>query len=584
MPRKKTGSGEPTDLRSRAEKLLRKYPADLGAVPPEEIEGLFHELQVHQVELEVQNEELRKTQLELEASRGKYFDLYDMAPVGYFTLGGKGLILEANLKASELLGVERSRLARRPLTRHIVPEFQDIYYLQRKRLLETGEQQVVELRMRRQDGSLFWGRLETAVAREGKDGPPVCRVMLSDISGKKRAEEESERLQARLRQAQNMETLGALAGGIAHDFNNILMAVLGHAELASREVSPASPVSKNLDAIKAATQRAAGLCHQMLVYAGKASFAPARVRLGELVEGMAQMLKNAVSNKAVLSLNMESGLPRIEADPNQIRQVVMNLVMNALEALGDRGGAINVSVGSMQCDEEYLRGTELHDDLEPGRYVYLEVTDTGGGMDAGTKGRIFEPFFSTKFTGRGLGLSTVIGIVRAHGGALKVCSEPGKGATFRILFPAQTEAMDAVRSPEPSPPADWRGTGTILLVEDEENLLALVAQMLEMLGFTVLMASDGLQAVDLYRERGKEIDLVMTDLTMPRMDGAKLTEELRRLNPDVRVVLASGWSHEDVSSRFAGKDIDGVLQKPYTFADLRGLLSRLMPERPDGEG
>lgn len=583
MPRKGTRRSGPPDLRRRAEELLWKNPADLAAVPPEEIGRVLHELQVHQIELEMQNDELRKTQLELEVSRIKYFDLYDMAPVGYFTVSEKGLILEANLSASEMLGVERGRLAGQPLTRHIVPEDQDIHYLQSNRLLETGEQQVAELRMRRQDGSRFWGRLEAGVARDGQDGPPVWRIILSDISGKKRAEEEGQRLQARLQQAQKMETLGVLAGGIAHDFNNILTAVLGNAELASKEVSPTSPIRGNLTGIMAAAHRAADLCHQMLVYAGKASFAPERVRLGELVEGMTQMLKTAVSNQAVLTLNMESDLPPVEADPRQIRQVVMNLVMNASEALEDRGGAVTVSVGGTRCDEESLRGTEPSEDLTPGRYVYLEVADNGSGMDAETKARIFEPFFSTKFAGRGLGLSTVMGIVRAHRAALKVCSEPGKGTTFRILFPAQTEGEDAVRSPEPPPPAAWRGTGTVLLVEDEENLLALGAQMLEILGFTVLTASDGLQALDLYRERGKEIDLVMTDLTMPRMDGARTFEELRRLNPDVRVVLASGWSHEDVSSRFAGKDIDGVLQKPYTFADLRGLLARLMPERPDGE-
>jgi CheY-like chemotaxis protein len=239
---------------------------------------------------------------------------------------------------------------------------------------------------------------------------------------------------------------------------------------------------------------------------------------------------------------------------------------------------ITVSVGATRCDEEYLQKTELRDDLAPGLYVHLEVTDTGSGMDAGTRSRIFEPFFSTKFTGRGLGLAAVLGIVRAHKGALKVYSEPGKGTTFKILFPALEDAgEDATPSSGASPLADWRGKGTILLVDDEESLIALGGRMLEHLGFTVLTAADGLQAVDLYRERGKEIDLVLMDLTMPHMDGAKAFGELRRLNPEVRVVLASGYSHEDVAARFAGRGLSGVLQKPYTLAKLRETLAGLMP-------
>jgi CheY-like chemotaxis protein len=361
------------------------------------------------------------------------------------------------------------------------------------------------------------------------------------------------------------------------------MAVLGHAELALEEISPMSPARRNLTEISTASRRAADLCRQMLAYAGKASFALERVGMRDLVEEMAHLLKTAISKKAILNLNLERGLPPIQADPSQIRQIVMNLIINASEAIGDRSGVITVSVGATRCDDEYLQKTELRDALSPGLYVHLEVTDTGGGMDAQTRSRIFEPFFSTKFAGRGLGLAAVLGIVRAHKGALKVYSEPGKGTTFKILFPALTEGEDAARSPDSSPLSDWRGTGTILLVDDEESLIALGARMLEHLGFTVLTAADGLQAVDLYRERGKEIDLVLMDMTMPHMDGAEAFGELRRLNPEVRVVLASGYSHEDVASRFAGKGLDGVLQKPYTLLKLREALAGLLPKRSAGE-
>jgi two-component system cell cycle sensor histidine kinase/response regulator CckA len=386
-----------------------------------------------------------------------------------------------------------------------------------------------------------------------------------------------------VQQAQKLESLGVLAGGIAHDFNNLLMAVLGHAELALEEIPPVSPVRRNLTEIMTAARRAADLSLQMLAYAGKATFALERVALRDLVEEMAHLLKTAISRKAILTLNLERGLPPIEADPGQIRQIVMNLIINASEAIGDRSGVITVSVGATRCDEEYLRKTELHDDLSPGMYVYLEVTDTGSGMDAETQTRIFEPFFSTKFTGRGLGLAAVLGIVRSHKGTLKVSSEPGKGTTLKVLFPALGVAAEKARTTAPASSADWQGKGTILLVDDEESLLALGARMLEHLGFAVLTATDGRQAVDLYRDKGKEIDLVLMDLTMPNMDGAKAFDELRRMNPDVRVVLVSGYSPEDVASRFTGKGLDGILQKPYTLTRLRQSLTGLMPVRPDGE-
>jgi signal transduction histidine kinase/CheY-like chemotaxis protein len=415
-------------------------------------------------------------------------------------------------------------------------------------------------------------------------GKPVKMIgTIQDITERREMEEEKRNLEQQVQQAQKLESLGVLAGGIAHDFNNLLMVILGHSELAQKEISPMSPARRSLAEITTATQRAADLCRQMLAYAGKATFALERVALRGLVEEMAHLLKTAISKKAILNLNLVRGLPPIEADPSQIRQIVMNLIINASEAIGDRSGVITVSVGATRCDEEYLRKMELHDGLAPGLYVHLEVTDTGSGMDAETQSRIFEPFFSTKFTGRGLGLAAALGIVRAHKGALKVYSEPGKGTTFKILFPALGVAAEKARTTAPASSADSQGKGTILLVDDEESLLALGARMLEHLGFAVLTATDGRQAVDLYRDKGKEIDLVLMDLTMPNMDGAKAFDELRRLNPDVRVILASGYTHEEVASRFSGKILSGVLQKPYTLARLRESLAGLMPERPDGE-
>ncbi len=505
------------------------------------------------------------------------------SPLAIVTFDKDGNIGMWNPAAERMFGWRAEEIMGRP--HPIVPEDKQDEFRELRESATGGRTFTdMELRRLRKDGSHIDISISTAPLRDAAGSVTSVMSIITDVTERKRTEEEKRNLERQIQQTQKLESLGVLAGGIAHDFNNILMAVLGHAELALEEISPMSPARGSLTGITTAARRAADLCRQMLAYAGKASFALERVGLRDLVEEMAHLLKTAISKKAILNLNLERGLPSIEADPSQIRQVVMNLIINASEAIGDRSGVITVSVGATRCDEEYLRKTELRESLAPGLYVHLEVTDTGGGMDAETRSRIFEPFFSTKFTGRGLGLAAVMGIVRAHKGALKVYSEPGKGTTFKILFPALEDAVEGVRTNDSSPRSDWRGQGTILLVDDEESLIALGSRMLEHLGFTVLTASDGLQAVDLYRKRGKEIDLVLMDLTMPHMDGAEAFGELRRLNPEVRVVLASGYSHEDVAARFAGKGLDGVLQKPYTLLKLRDALAGVLPKRRNGEG
>ena len=525
----------------------------------------------------------KRMEEELRSSGDTLQALVHSSPLAIVTFDKDGNIGMWNPAAERMFGWRAEEVTGRP--HPIVPEDKlDEFREFRESAMGGSTFTGRELLRLRKDGSHIDISVSTAPLRDAAGSITSVMSIITDITEIKRAEEEKLNLERQVQQAQKMESLGVLAGGIAHDFNNLLMVVLGHAELALKEISPMSPACGSITEIATAAHRAADLCRQMLAYAGKASFALERVGLRDLVEEMAHLLKTAISKKAILNLNLERGLPPIAADPNQLRQIVMNLLINASEAIGDRSGVITVSVGATRCDEEYLRKTELRDALSPGLYVHLEVTDTGGGMDAQTRSRIFEPFFSTKFTGRGLGLAAVLGIVRAHKGALKVVSEPGKGTTFKILFPTLEDAGEGARTNDSSPLADWRGKGTILLVDDEESLIGLGARMLEHLGFTVLTAADGLQAVERYRERGKEIDLVLMDLTMPHMDGAEAFGELRRLNPDVRVILASGYSYEDVASRFAGKGLDGVLQKPYTLAKMRELFAGLMPNRPGGEG
>ena len=402
--------------------------------------------------------------------------------------------------------------------------------------------------------------------------PPRFGFVAMDVTEHRRAEEEHRKLERQMQQAQKLESLGVLAGGIAHDFNNILMAILGNLDIAMGEIPADSPARSNLGEAAKAVQRAAGLCREMLAYAGKGRFVVSRFSLTQLIRDMSRMLEVSVSKKATLRYALAETLPAIEADATQIRQIVLNLVINASEALGDSEGRITISTGVMDCDRADLDTPWLEErSLPAGRYVCLEVDDTGGGIDPEALPRIFDPFFTTKFAGRGLGLAAVQGIVRGHRGTLKVSSEVGKGTRFRVLLPASATPPEALTS-EASGAETWRGHGTILLVDDEESIRAVGERMLRDMGFEVIAAKDGREALDCFRRRPDDVTCVLLDLTMPQMDGEDVYRELRRVRPDIRVILSSGYNEEDVAQRFVGQGLAGFLQKPYAHAALAAKL------------
>ena len=520
--------------------------------------------------------ELEKSRAALAESETNYRTLFEQSPLGIFrtTLNGKALLV--NSEMARIVGCRTSEEA--------IANFTDLsrqlYANPQRRqefihLLQThGDVNRFEYQGKRKNGEAVWISMSAKLRHDITGNGPVIDGFAVDITKAKEAEEDRRKLEHQIQQTQKLESLGVLAGGIAHDFNNILMAVLGHAELALCEISPVSAARDNILQIVTASRHAADLCRQMLAYSGRGVFTLEHVDICELIEEMLHLLRTSITKKAVLNLNLEHHLPLIEADPGQIRQLVMNLIINASDAIGTRSGVITISAGATRCDEDYLSKTELHEELTPGMYVHLEVTDTGCGMNAETRARIFEPFFTTKFTGRGLGLAAAMGIVRSHKGALKVYSEPGRGTTFKVLFPA-IEAAQHHASTGHTASTEWRGKGTVLLADDEESLRALGARMLEMLGFTVIIASDGREALEIYQKCWRDVDLVLLDLTMPHMDGAQAFGELRRINPNVRVILASGYSQEDIAARFAGKHLAGVLQKPYPLSSLQELLKGL---------
>ncbi len=444
-------------------------------------------------------------------------------------------------------------------------------------VIRTGQPKlgIIE-RLETASGKKLWVRTDKVLLRDGGGEITGLIAFVTDITEVRQAAEERQKLEAQIQHGQKLESLGVMAGGIAHDFNNLLMTILGNADLALMDMAPEAPERESVGEIGQAARRAAELTNQMLAYSGHGTSKFRPLDLSKLVEEMAHLLEVSHSKKAILNYDFSKGLPAIKADASQLRQVVMNLITNASEAIDERGGSIRVSTGVVEASREFLAGTYVDDDLSPGPYVCLEVEDSGCGMDEETIGKVFDPFFTTKFMGRGLGLAAVLGIVRGHHGALKIDSVPGKGTTFRVLFPAHSEIPAPSVHEEMGDGKDPRKTGVVLLVDDEETILTLVARMLQRAGFTVLTAADGLEAVALFKKHSGEIICVLLDLTMPRMGGDEALDELRRIRHDIPVILSSGYSEEDLVERFDGRGLSGVIQKPYQYKSLVDKLEQAL--------
>jgi two-component system cell cycle sensor histidine kinase/response regulator CckA len=474
-------------------------------------------------------------------------------------------IIDANDRATELYGYSREEFLKLRFDDIVPPETREKLQ-ERLRATEAGELATHETVGMRKDGSHF--AIEVSDKTFTVDGQQLTQAIIRDISDRKKSEQERLDLERQLQHSQRLESLGVLAGGIAHDFNNILTTILGNADLVLHEMPLSAPGRRGVQEVVAASRRAADLCRQMLAYSGRGQFIVEETDLRALIEDMLNLVRSSIPKDTLLNLNLARNLPHIRSDVSQINQVVMNLVINAAEAIGDRSGVITISTGAQDCTSEYLQKSQLAENIRPGLYVTLEVSDTGDGMSKETLSQIFEPFFTTKFTGRGLGLSAVLGIIRGHKGAIRVYSEPGKGTSFKVLLPAAGDIAESVGGPAEAE-ANWKGGGTVLVADDEETIRTLGKLMLERLGFNVLLAADGREAVEIFEQHADEISLVVLDLTMPRMNGEEAFRALKELRPGVRVVLSSGYSESEIAARFAGKGPAGFIQKPYTLAALR---------------
>jgi PAS domain S-box-containing protein len=514
--------------------------------------------------------ERRQKELALQASEARNRQIVETAHEGIWCIDAESHTSYVNRHMEEMLGYKEGEMLRRPLSDFLMPEnlSSHVSQMQSRRLGKPGQ---FERRYRHASGEWIWMSVSATPQFDANGRFLGSFAMFTDITSRKRAEEERLAMERRLLQTQKLESLGVLAGGIAHDFNNLLTVILGNLELAMMDSTADSPLRETLQEASLAARRAADLTRQMLAYSGRGKFLIQELDLGQLIGEMTQLLKASISKNAALVLRTETPIPKIHADSAQLQQVVMNLITNASEAIVERLGSITVTTGVLECDSVYLAASRLEEKPAPGRFAWLDVADTGCGMDELVQQRLFDPFFTTKFTGRGLGLSAVLGVVRGHKGAIMVSSQPDRGTVIRVLFPVGAPPSEDASGFEAvsMPPLTASGAApTVLVVDDEASVLRLGVRILERAGFRALGAADGTEAVRIFQEKANVIACVVLDLTMPGMDGIQTAAELRRIRDDIPILLASGFDEHELSQRFAGKGLAGFIQKPYSMDNL----------------
>jgi len=519
---------------------------------------------------------INKSVLALKDSENKYRLLYETMKEGMalhrLTLDDNGVaasmsVIDANPNCIALLGGDRTKIIGTDSLALFGDAFKDHF----SELLQVESQK---------------GSISFELTMPGKDN--LCLVhafspdrgliatLLEDITERKRAEEERLNLQRQLLHAQKLESLGILSGGIAHDFNNLLHALLGNLEMALMKDLAEPSARENIEqAIKAGTQ-AAKLTSMMLAYTGKGVFVIKKMNLTSLVENNASLLAAAIPRSITFDLALDRNLPPIMADEGQLQQVVMNLITNAAESIGDGRGSIRITTGMQAFSQSTLNASRLEEKLTAGRYVFMEVIDTGCGMDDDTLRKLFDPFFTTKFTGRGLGLSAVQGILRAHKAAFLVESRTGAGTAIRILFPIAGGSQTPQQTSAPAALVNGKYAAMVLIVDDEEMIRNVAVAMLKRLGFETLSAADGEEALRIMQTQGDRIGLVLLDQNMPRMDGVAVFRELKKIRPGIKVLLASGFSEVEVAERYSGMGLNGFVKKPYNIKQLSDGLQRAL--------
>jgi two-component system cell cycle sensor histidine kinase/response regulator CckA len=549
-------------LRRRAEERLREPQSESGQARTEaDTQHLVHELQVHQIELEMQNEELQKARDEMEAGLEKFSDLYDFAPVGYLTLDREGTVLEANLTSASLLGIERSRLVKRRFGSCVSASELPAFNTFLAQVFERRTRAFCEVTLLKKGKPQVELRLEAAVAASGRE----CRAVLADITERKRAEEDRLILN-------RLESTAILVGGIAHDFNNLLTMILLNLELAETLIPPGEELANVLEQAKQAARTSGGLIQQLLIFASGGAPIRKPTRLAELIEASVRLAVGGSRLRCDFSLAED--LWPTEVDPGQTGQVFRNLALNAREAMPE-GGTISVRA------ENVVLGPHEHPSLPPGDYVRVSITDRGGGISKNVLPRIFDPYFSTKLRGAqkgmGLGLAICHAVIQRHGGAIAVQSEPGVGTTFHLLLPASRKPLQPEKA---SVPAGVLRHERILVMDDEEVVRKLVRRLLQQMGYEVELVEDGQRAVGAYESakgQGRPFDAVILDLTVRAGVGDKETiRELLKIDRAVKAIVMSGYANDPVVLKPERYGFKGVLTKPFDRQSLWKVLARVL--------
>lgn len=504
-------------------------------------------------------------------SQKRLRDLVALAPDALIMSDADGRITLSNPQAEVLFGYSSQELLNKPVEflipqryhrRH--PKLRAEFFHDRRNRRMASDSDLMGLR---KDGTEF--PIEISLSSVGGEAAPYVVASVRDISARIRLEDERKKAAAQVQNTQKLESLGTLAGGIAHDLNNMLAAVMNFSNIALQRVGGIEPAERAIEESKRVMVRMAALCNQLMEYAGKGGSNLVAMDVSDAVEKMRSLLDSSISKKVELRFQLARNLPSVRADNSQITQVVLNLVVNASESLAGAGGTIHVRTGMLVPDEALRSELHLIDSLPGAPGVYLEISDTSCGMDAEMRDRLFDPFYSTKAEGRGMGMAVVLGIVSGHGAAIGVRSQPGKGTRVTVLFPPMTgsEGASAAMPATAATGPDTRGP-TILFVEDEGTVRDSARLLLQEAGYDVLVAWDGLEAMRLFAARSEEISLVLLDLAMPGLGGEDVSREFRRVRPDICIVLMSGSTEQVALERYGDPKPTGFIQKPYEAAVL----------------